>query len=619
MLNKAQQEAVDTINGQLLMIACPGSGKTTTMVHRIANMVNQGVNPFNIIMMTFTKAAAEEMESRYLKMDGAKEGVTFCTIHSLCLGIVKEVGCEYTVIDEQDKWGYFEEKLKWSRKVADLETFISDLLLDISRKKTNPCKDVLIQCTSDKSYFNWLYQEYETYKSERRLIDYDDMIVLAYESLCQNPIVLKKYQQRYKYIQVDEYQDTDEIQKNVIYMIAGENGNLAVCGDEDQSIYGFRGASPAIMLNFQRDYPDAKIIHMGTNYRSTPDIVEKAGILIKENKMRFAKEFLADKKENGKISKFSFKNKREEVNYISETIKAAIASGTNPNEIAILYRNNSQAEDFGYQFISRGIPFKVAGGMPNKFEHFIWKDIMLFKKVATENGKQFDVERVLNKPQRWVKMPSLVDFPDVDVEGRMKISYGNEEFFRMKVFDDAFKEESWKTKAKAKAVSDFFTLLRSLSVIKDPASFMRKLWPTYKKHLDSYASFRQIEFDTLKDRYEDYIDEAEKHGNRWDELFEYVNSYNAILKKNKNSKTGVTLSTMHKAKGLEWETVYVVDCINGICPSESRHGFADLEEERRLFYVATTRAKTNLFLTNYNYERYKPVRESPFLTAFASR
>lgn len=619
MLNKAQQEAVDTIDGQLLMVACPGSGKTITMVHRIANMVRQGISPDNIIMMTFTKAAAEEMEDRYMKMEGAKAGVTFCTIHSLCLNIIKEIGDKYIVMTEQDKWEYFMEKLKWSKKVADVDTFISDLLLDISRKKTNPKrKDVLIQCTSDKSYFNWLYNEYENYKQKRNLIDFDDMIILAHKTLCENPDILRKYQNRYKYIQCDEYQDTDEIQKNVIYMIAGENGNLAVCGDEDQTIYGFKGANPSIMLNFQKDYPKAIRIDMDTNYRSTPNIVNKAGKLIQENTQRFDKKFVAARKEKGKIQRKTFKSKQEEVEYITDTVKKMIKEGIDSNEIAILYRNNAQAEEFGYEFISEKIPFKVAGGMPNKFEHFIWKDIALFRKVCTGKGNQFDVERVLNKPQRWLKLPYLKEFPELDIEGNFRITNQNEEFFRMKVFENASDEEWWKVKAKAKAVEDFFRVMRSLSYIKDPVSFMRKLWPTYRKHLENYADFRQIDFDMLKDKYEDLIEEAEKHGNDWVELWDYINEYSATIKKNKESKTGVTLSTMHKAKGLEWDTVFVVDCNTGICPAQSNHGIADIEEERRLFYVAATRARQTLVLTNYQYDRFKPklIKESPFLAAF---
>lgn len=617
MLNKAQQEAVETINGQLIMIACPGAGKTTTMVHRISNMVNNGVSPENIIMMTFTKSAAEEMEERYLKLEGAKKGVTFCTIHSLCYSIVREVGPKYVVMDEQDKWEYFMDKLKNSRKVDDLETFISDLLLDISRKKVNPTKvDIPIQCTRDRSYFEWLYGEYEKYKEARNLIDYDDMIILAKETLSQNSSILNKYQARFKYIQVDEYQDTSEIEKDVIYMIAGKNGNLAVVGDEDQCIYAFRGASPSIMLNFQKDFPKAKIIKMGINYRSTPDIINKADLLIRENKLRFEKEFVAAKKKRGNIRRKTFRTRLEEIEYITDEVSQMLDRGVDANEIAVLYRNNNQAEELGYEFFSEKIPFKVAGGMNSKFEHFIWKDICMFKRVSSGKGSYYDVERALKKPNRWLKLPSFDDFPDIDIEGHMLITFENEELFRMKVFERAYEEETWKIKAQAKAVSSFFDLMRALSKIEAPSSFMRKLWPSYRKYLENYADFRQIDFDMLQDRYYDYIDEAVKRGDEWNALFHYVNGYNATIKKNKESKKGVTLSTMHKAKGLEWDNVFIVDCVSGICPAEARHGISDIEEERRLFYVAVTRARDNLTLTNYTNERCKAVKESPFLIPF---
>lgn len=613
-LNQAQQEAVDTINGQLLMVACPGSGKTTTMVYRLANIVAHGVSPNNIIMMTFTKSAAEEMEKRYLTLEGAKKGVVFCTIHSLCLNIIRNTKNNSGILSELEKLEYFQNLLKNSKKVCD-DSFIKELTLDIARKKLNPGNNVEILCTNDIKYFEWLYNEYEAYKKKLDVIDFDDMLIMAYNVLKDNEYVLNMYQNRFQYIQVDEYQDVDEVQKKIIYLIAGKNGNLAVCGDDDQSIYAFRGARPEIMLGFKKDYPNAKVVNMGTNYRSAPNIIEKAGLLIQENKRRFDKDFIAAKTKDGDIKHFTCKDRDKEIKDVSRCIRKMIDKGTNPNEIAVLYRNNYQAEDFCFELTKLEVKYRLADGVTSKFEHFIWKDIMTYFTVASEKGKVRDVAQAMRKPNLWLPAPDFNTMPDIDKNGCMKLTSRNEIAFRNEVLKNCSGKEDWQIRSQMKNIGKFFGLIRELSDTTNPATFIKKLRLTYFKYLKDYAEFRQLDIEELCVRYDDYINIAKKF-KTWNDLLQYVTAYNIKIKESRKSKEGVTLSTMHKSKGLEWDNVFVVDCVDGICPTDNKKGQTDIEDERRLFYVATTRARENLYLYNYEFDNGKLVFESTFLQPY---
>lgn len=270
--NKAQEEAIHTVNKQVLVIACPGSGKTTTLLRRIHYMVTEaGISAAQILMITFTKAAADEMNKRYVSMYGDNPGVTFATIHSLCFSIVKKYGKKnVSVLSDIEIYNYFNYRVKYLDQINDKDNFVADVILDISVMKNNmiSLSDYEPACTDNKELFASLYTGYEKYKEKESKVDFDDMLVMAKDILDNEPEVLLYLKNRYSYIQVDEYQDTNYIQRDIIYKLAGKEGNLAVVGDDDQSIYMFRGARPEIMLNFSKDYPECKVIHMSTNYRN---------------------------------------------------------------------------------------------------------------------------------------------------------------------------------------------------------------------------------------------------------------------------------------------------------------------------------------------------------------
>lgn len=280
--NIAQEKAIQTIEGQVLLISCPGSGKTTTMIRRIKAMIDAGIDSSHIVMVTFTDAAATEMRERFLKQYGACNA-TFCTIHSLCLKILSAAcDTQLRIINEHEQYSLLYDCMKSVRIPAG--TTLKDILSDISAFR-NSCKPIaeFSPVTLKPSEFSIVYQAYEVKKRQSDFMDFDDMLCLCKELLTDNAKVLRECRNKYRYIMCDEYQDTNQIQKEILYLLAGKNGNICVVGDDDQSIYGFRGALPVIMMDFKKDFPNLCEISMDINYRSKPEIIAAAGNLIKNN------------------------------------------------------------------------------------------------------------------------------------------------------------------------------------------------------------------------------------------------------------------------------------------------------------------------------------------------
>lgn len=606
MLNEEQLKAVNTIDGQMIIIACPGSGKTTTLLHRLQNMTsNYEIEPSSILMMTFTKAAAKEMEERYNKLEGTKKGVTFCTIHALCLAIIKKFGKLKNVIPEADARDVIFEALRNYPGIEDKNQFVNDIMLDISVHKNNPGKKFPLKSTKERELFQNFWNYYEDYKDSHDMIDFDDMLIYAYDLLLHNKEALDFMRTHYRYIQVDEYQDTNYIQRDIIYLIAGEHGNLAVVGDDDQSIYGFRGAIPEIMLSFKEDYPDAEVIRMGTNYRSCPEIVASAGKLIENNNKRYDKEFHANSKGKGKIENLVFTDRNTELEAIAIQIQQLAKQG-NPDEIAVIYRTNKEAENLAGKMMRLGTRFRLNDSITSRYEHWIWNDILAFYRMANEKGNKNDLERTLNKPQRYLR---AVNLPDKTGEGYYKLTEDNRKALKHQAFEND--KEFWKMKKQAKEADTYMDLLNSLKG-KSPKRFLFLLKTVYYRYLESYAEFRNADLRELTDLWEDFEADAEKR--TWEEWSAYATQYNFTIHQSRKQKTGVTLTTMHRAKGLEWDTVYVIDCVEGITPFFNDKNKGDMEEERRLFYVAATRARKHLIFCGYRKMRNKDTKPSRFLS-----
>lgn len=597
--NLAQEEVIRTIDGQLIVVACPGSGKTTTLVRRIHYMTAEcGIDAENILMITFTSAAAKEMKQRYQKTYGA-DAVTFCTIHSLCLAILRKFRKFSNADIFTDSMSFFYDFLRNNRKINDKEEFVKLLITDISVLKNNSLDmmEFRPQCCDDKKLFEQCYDAYETYKQERGLVDFDDMLIYAYEEMKHNKECLSWLRERYKYIQVDEYQDTNFLQRDIVYLLAGTKGNLAVVGDDDQSIYGFRGARPEVMLDFNEFYPEAKTIRMSTNYRSRKEIVDAADHLIKRNTKRFDKEFESFQSEGGTVGILKQTDRTAQLTEVMIRIKEFIQNGEAPEDIAVLYRTNKQSEALASMLLSEKIPFVSTEKIPNRYKHWIFKDIQSYRKLAEGNYTKQDFSRVLNHPQRF-----LTDYE------YLKIGLDREKMFRY-----AYRSirEGWKREKALENITEFFYTLDTLRDA-DPKKFFVVLGRDYIPYIKDYAKFRNEDAQELYDLWNQFKADAETH-NDWQEWGRYIVRYTKTLDEAEKNRKGVVLSTMHCAKGLEWKHVFIIDCVEGVTPFRKAETKPELEEERRLFYVAMTRAKEHLTLCLYDKKNGEDTRVSRFL------
>lgn len=601
--NKAQEEAIHTVNKQVLVIACPGSGKTTTLLRRIHYMVTEaGISAAQILMITFTKAAADEMNKRYVSMYGDNPGVTFATIHSLCFSIVKKYGKKnVSVLSDIEIYNYFNYRVKYLDQINDKDNFVADVILDISVMKNNmiSLSDYEPACTDNKELFASLYTGYEKYKEKESKVDFDDMLVMAKDILDNEPEVLLYLKNRYSYIQVDEYQDTNYIQRDIIYKLAGKEGNLAVVGDDDQSIYMFRGARPEIMLNFSKDYPECKVIHMSTNYRSLKEIIKTADHVVKHNSQRFAKDFYGAREEKGKVFFRNYLNNTSQLGGVLHKVRELLEQGVKPEQIAILYRTNKESMPFAEYFMREKIPFQCNERLKSKYHHWIFQDIQAYWKLSRGKKDKISFQRILNHPNRYFYGKA---FHSVDP---------NLSSLKQAVWEQKGGVH-WQLQKGLENAETLFQHFKILNTFSKPEVFMNYLYKAtgYNDYLKEYAKLRKLDVKELTVVWNNLLDEAKLYGS-WDAWGRYIVAYNRQLQQANKSKDGITLSTMHRAKGLEWDYVFIINCVDGTIPHSNAMTPEEIEEERRLFYVAMTRAKDFLYLSAYK-EDGKDI-SSPFI------
>lgn len=601
--NKAQEEAIHTVNKQVLVIACPGSGKTTTLLRRIHYMVTEaGISAAQILMITFTKAAADEMNKRYVSMYGDNPGVTFATIHSLCFSIVKKYGKKnVSVLSDIEIYNYFNYRVKYLDQINDKDNFVADVILDISVMKNNmiSLSDYEPACTDNKELFASLYTGYEKYKEKESKVDFDDMLVMAKDILDNEPEVLLYLKNRYSYIQVDEYQDTNYIQRDIIYKLAGKEGNLAVVGDDDQSIYMFRGARPEIMLNFSKDYPECKVIHMSTNYRSLKEIIKTADHVVKHNSQRFAKDFYGAREEKGKVFFRNYLNNTSQLGGVLHKVRELLEQGVKPEQIAILYRTNKESMPFAEYFMREKIPFQCNEQLKSKYHHWIFQDIQAYWKLSRGKKDKISFQRILNHPNRYFYGKA---FHSVDP---------NLSSLKQAVWEQKGGVH-WQLQKGLENAETLFQHFKILNTFSKPEVFMNYLYKAtgYNDYLKEYAKLRKLDVKELTVVWNNLLDEAKLYGS-WDAWGRYIVAYNRQLQQANKSKDGITLSTMHRAKGLEWDYVFIINCVDGTIPHSNAMTPEEIEEERRLFYVAMTRAKDFLYLSAYK-EDGKDI-SSPFI------
>ena len=583
--NREQEEAITHKGGPLMVLAGPGSGKTLVITYRVKWLIeNAGVHPSNILVITFTRAAAEEMKKRFFMFDGmANTPVTFGTFHSIFFMILR-YAYRYTaanIIREDVKRRYIKEMTEnMELEIEDENEFLSGIINEISYVKgemmslsyyhSNNCSDEL---------FAQIYEGYEKRLREENLIDFDDMLVFCYELLKEREGIRTLWQNKFQYILIDEFQDINKVQYEIIRMLAGKGDHLFIVGDDDQSIYRFRGARPEIMLGFEKDYPEAKKVILNTNYRCSEEIVEGAEHLISHNTKRFPKNMQAARGSKVPITFRNLKDAGEECTDILKGIRFYYKKGIPLEDMAVIFRTNTQPRLLVGRLMEYNIPFQMRDVIPNIFDHWIARNILTYIKLAMGNRDRKLFLQVMNRPKRYISR-SMITEAQVDLKKLKQQTFG----------------KKWLYEKIDKLEMDLY-LLRKM----EPYAAIQYIRNGigYEDYMNEYAQFRRMNPDDLEEVL-NQIQESAKEYHSFEEWFAYIESYGEELRKQmeagRQQKSGVTLTTMHSSKGLEYEVVFVMDINEGVTPHKKAVKEADLEEERRLFYVAVTRAKTYLFL-----------------------
>lgn len=586
------------------MLAGPGSGKTLTIVNRIRYLIEEcKVRPEEILVITFTKFAAREMKLRLQAMqEGRHAPVTMGTFHGIYYGILKwayKLGPE-NILSEEEKYRILRQVAGQQEhtEIFDEKEFLQDVINEIGIVKNNLHDiDTYESKRCPPELFRTIFKEYEQMRKQLRKIDFDDMLVLCRELFCKRPDVLKLWQKKFRYILIDEFQDINQVQYDVIRMLAEPERNLFAVGDDDQSIYGFRGADTRLMFQFQQDYPEAERILLDVNYRSTANIVRNALKVIGNNEVRFEKAIRANKEAGTSLHVQEVRDPAEEAEYVAEEIEKQLKEGVAAEQIAVLYRIHTDARALVTRLIERRIPFQMREHMPNLFEHFIAKDICAYLRVASGKIGRADFLQVMNRPVRYLGRDAVSGGGTVSFEELRKV-YEEKEWML-----DRIDQFEWDLK-----------MLRKMAPY-GAIQYLRKR-VGYDDFLREYARTKGMAFTDLSEVLAE-IEESAKPCETAENWFEQIAAYTETLKaksrKHEQDRPGVRLMTLHAAKGLEFETVYIMQTNEGQIPYKRALKEGGEEEERRLFYVGMTRAKERLRITYVKIKNGKEVSPSRFI------
>lgn len=566
-----------------MVLAGPGSGKTTVVTKRVQYMVQEyGIPASSILVITFTKAAATEMKERYLRlMKEEHTSVSFGTFHAVFFNILK-LAYGFTagnILREEVRYQYLKETVERLRlDVDDEKEFLSGISAEISLLKNERISlENYFSKNCSEEIFRTIYTEYEEKKQRARLIDFDDMLLHTWELLTKRPDILSAWQRKFRYLLVDEFQDINQLQYDILKLLAAPEDNLFIVGDDDQSIYRFRGAKPEIMLNFQKDYPSAGQVILNDNFRSTEQIVEAAGRVIVHNQMRFPKEITARGGDGCPVRVLEFPDQQQECVYILKELQRYQELGKAWSDTAVIYRTNTQPRILLQKLMEFNIPFRVRDQMPDLFEHWIAKNIFCYIRLAMGSRQRKDLLPVLNRPKRYMNRECL---DDETINWEHMLSYYEDRGYVC----DRIEKLQYDLKMMSR-MGPFAAV-----------SYIRHV-VGYDGYLREYAQFRRMNPEELFDVMGE-LEESARSCKTFDEWFEYVEKYKEEMEhmrsRQQEVKDGVQLTTMHSSKGLEYEQVFILDAAEGITPYKKAVLDEDLEEERRMFYVAMTRAKKEL-------------------------
>lgn len=604
--NESQSRAVAHGEGPMMVLAGPGSGKTSVITGRTCSLIRRGIHASSILVVTFTKAAAREMRERFLRqMNLHTSQVTFGTFHGVFYGILRQTYhlSGQNILSE-------EQKKKLLRELADAFGGEGDQepdLLDNLAREISMVKDSRIDlshfysaCMPEEN-FRTVFREYQGWMKKNRMLDFDDIMVWTYDLFLKRPDILKLWQDKFQYILIDEFQDISPIQYEIIRKLASPRNNLFIVGDDDQSIYRFRGAKPEIMLNFPKDYPDAGQIVLDINYRCGGEIIRKAEMLINENENRFPKNIRPGREEKGSVLIHLFENDREETAHMIEDIREYLKRGHTCSEIAILFRTNTGSRRAVEQLMACNLPFQMRDSLPNLYDHWIARDVAAYLRIARGSRKRSDFLQIANRPNRYLSRDSFVD-SEVAFESLYSV----------------YEERQWMWERIEKLEHD-------LKVLSNMTPFGAlnyiRYGIGYEEYLKEYAGFRRMKPDELVQVLDELQDTA-RGFKTVDDWFEHIGRYREELKRQaymrQKQQDGITVSTLHSIKGLEFDNVYILDVNEGNIPYHKAVLDADLEEERRMFYVGMTRAKNLLHIYAVHEKYDKKTEISRFLSEISS-
>ena len=599
-VSNAQHQAITHGAGPAIVLAGPGSGKTLVITQRVRYLIEAyHVRPQEILVITFTKAAAQEMQSRFQALS-RQRGVTFGTFHAVFFHILK-YAYHYSaanILTEEKKYQILQRLLSESGlHFEDEKETLSEIASEISVVKNEQIPlEHYYSKSCPEEVFRGFYRKYEEMHRREGLLDFDDMMTMTYELLTQRADILAAWQRHYRYILVDEFQDINLLQYAILRLLADPERNLFIVGDDDQSIYRFRGAKPEIMLNFPKDYPDAKQIVLDRNFRSVAPVIRAAQLVIRENTKRFAKRAVHVRKGQGQVDIREFSGQEHESLYLIKKVQESLAGGTPPNEIAVLYRTNQGARPYAERLMEFNIPFEMRDALPNIYEHWIAKDLFAYLHLARERLDRAEFLQVMNRPKRYIARDAI----DAKV-------------ISLETLRTYYEDKDW-------MLDRIDRLELDLRMLKDMAPYAAvnyiRYGMNYEEYLQEYAKARRMKPEELTDILDEIQDGCRpfKTVEAW---YEHLTAYKERLLEQRGKKErdpdAITLATLHSAKGLEFQEVFLVDVNEGTIPHRKASMEADLEEERRLFYVGMTRAKDRLHLF-YVRERYgKRVEPSVFL------
>lgn len=584
--NPGQASAISHRDGPMLVLAGPGSGKTYTITQRIRCLIEEGgAEPESILVITFTRAAADEMKSRFFRLtEGKFYPVNFGTFHAVYYHILKNAYHYHSgnILSEHEKRELLKTVLLRTNGLPCLEDEEAEMLLNqISRYKNDGCpadvsKSLGDTCALRPEQFTLLYQAYSREARERRKLDFDDMVLGCRELFLQYPAVLAAWQKKFRYILVDEFQDINAMQYEVLRMLALPENNLFVVGDDDQSIYAFRGARPELMLNFERDYPDAKRVELSVNYRSTPEILSCAGKLIRVNKNRFEKKSRAASGHGEAVRFLGFEDREAQNERIAQEL---LKAGEERGSSAVIFRTNRDAGELAELLLKKGVPFWMKEKLKSPYRGRAAADLRAYLSFAFGGQKRSDFLRIMNRPKRYLSRSAL-DLEQVDLE-RLKARY---------------RDKPYMQEILRKLQMDLARLRRM--DLYAAVNYIRR-GMGYEEYLKQAAMEEHLSLKELRAQ-ADWFQKQVKEYAVLEDLEEHILFFERELESAAAKRPGadcVSLLTMHASKGLEYDTVYLPDCNEGIIPHKKSMRGEEVEEERRMFYVAMTRARKRLTLS----------------------